>query len=292
MSEKQALIDLSSLGDAATALVNRVSDAIGAVYAPTHLRRMASAEADANRVRALADQDLSDELLRRTNARLVAREVRRQQNLDSVIAEAVRLLPDNARPEGLDIDWLNTVIDHCEKVSNEQMQSLWARLLAAEATKAGSFRRQTLSIVATLERHDAERFTSLGRYVWGMGGGFNAVMFTDSEGARFNSEDLTHGYLRNLESLGLIAFTPGGIMSLPLPPKPTPVHYFDRQYSIGHVYDFHETLSLPLGNVELTAAGQQLFRICGAKPDISAREMALARWRAAGVTVADGGLPT
>ena len=286
MPDRQALIDLSTLGDAATALVNRISDAIGVAYAPTNIRRMARAEAESNRIRALAEDDLSDELLRRAKLRSEARELMRQRNLDAVVVEAASLMPPGARPETIGVDWLNSFIDHCERVSDEQMQSLWARLLAAEATKKGSFRRQTLNIVATLERYDAERFTSLGRYVWGMRGGFNAVMFTDSQGHLFNSQDLTHGFLRNLESLGLIAFTPGRTMTLQLPPQPMPVHYFDRTYLVGHVYDYDEPApSLQLGNVELTAAGQQLFRICGAKPDLTARESAVSRWRAAGINV-------
>ncbi len=46
-------------------------------------------------------------------------------------------------------------------ISDEQMQALWAKILAGEANGPGRFSKKTVNIVASLDKSDAEAFTTL-----------------------------------------------------------------------------------------------------------------------------------
>jgi hypothetical protein len=63
MSEKNtAIANIGDLAEPITAFINRVSDAIGVLYEPTHTVKMAKAEAKADRIRATSKLELSHEL--------------------------------------------------------------------------------------------------------------------------------------------------------------------------------------------------------------------------------------
>jgi hypothetical protein len=47
----------------------------------------------------------------------------------------------------LDEDWIAHFFDKCENVSNKEMQTLWSRLLAVEATTSGTYSKRTIDLV-------------------------------------------------------------------------------------------------------------------------------------------------
>ena len=65
------------------AFVDRIADAVGGVYRPTHIRRVAQAEADAAKIHALARIEVS-EIERRAMDRLVHEEGRKQENIERI----------------------------------------------------------------------------------------------------------------------------------------------------------------------------------------------------------------
>lgn len=287
-----SLIDLSGFGSAAEALVNRFSNAVGRIYEPTHLRRMAAAEVDVNKARAVADLDLTAELADRAHTRNETKLLRQQKNIDAVVLNTLKALPEDAHPERIDIDWLDLFIDQCQNVSDEAMQSLWSRVLASEAVKAGSFRRRTLGVVASLEQFEAERFTQLCQFVWNIGERNEPIIFFDFEAGSLSRQGLTNSNLRNLESAGLIVFTPGRPGSIRLPSEPKPFEYFGKTYLIGQRYAEHEVSHLETGNVQFTGPGHELFAICGAQANESARDQATKHWRKGGIVVSESASPS
>jgi hypothetical protein len=61
----------------------------------------------------------------------------------------------------MDDDWVAHFFDSSRHVSAEEMQSLWARVLAGEANKPGTVSRRSVSLLASLSPQDAALFTSL-----------------------------------------------------------------------------------------------------------------------------------
>ena len=94
--------------------------------------------------------------------RLKFQEHKRQQNIVSVVGQAAEDLGDkevsNHEP---DHDWTARFFNDIQDVSSEEMQSLWAKVLAGEVEKPGSTSIQTLSILKNLDQATARLFGKL-----------------------------------------------------------------------------------------------------------------------------------
>jgi hypothetical protein len=59
--------------------------------------------------------------------------------------------------------------DECKHVSNPEMQSVWAKLLAGEANKSGTFSIATIKLLSSVGKREAELFTELCGFAWFLG---------------------------------------------------------------------------------------------------------------------------
>lgn len=106
-----------------------------------------------------AELDLS--LSERTQLRLVHESERFQANREAIAVESVRtfkaLPPNSAKddPEEIDEEWLNLFWRYAESVSSEDLQSLWGKVLARQASGASPVSKRTLSFLSTLSREEA-----------------------------------------------------------------------------------------------------------------------------------------
>ena len=169
-----SLIDLGNLSKPATVLIEKVSDAVGGIAKPWQIRRVARAEADAEFIRTQTKIEIS-EIEQRALERLVREEGMKQENIERITAQAIPLLTADAKPEEIETDWVTHVFDKCRLVSDAEMQSVWARILAEEANQPRTFSKRTIDLVASLDKVDAELFTSFCTFVWMFGGVPRAV---------------------------------------------------------------------------------------------------------------------
>jgi hypothetical protein len=159
-------IDIKS--ESVTKFIECVSKGIGRVYEPTAIIRKAKAEAEAGLI--LAQGDVAKrELIERAAQRLMHVETRRQENVESITGKALKELPENVSKEDVSSDWMAQFFENCQDVSEEEMQNLWAKLLAGEVARPGSFSRRTLHLLKTIDTRDAKAFTV-----------YCSVCFTDS----------------------------------------------------------------------------------------------------------------
>ena len=165
MSDGGSLINLGDLSKPATVLIEKVCNAVGIVYEPTRIRRKAHAEAEAAKIKTVTEIELRD-IEHRAIERLVHQEARKQDNIESITAQAATALPDDAKVDALDEDWVAHFFKQCDTVSDKEMQSLWARLLTGEATKPGTFSKRTVDFISTIDKKDAALFTAFVQFVW------------------------------------------------------------------------------------------------------------------------------
>lgn len=158
-----SLIDIGELSKPATVLIEKVSSAIGILYEPRRIRREAEAQADAALISAESRIQIG-ELERRALTRFVVEQTREQKNIEDITTKALPNLEAGSDPSGMDEDWISDFFSKCRRVSNEEMQSLWASLLAGEANAPGSVSKRTVDFVAAMDRTDAETFTRLCRF--------------------------------------------------------------------------------------------------------------------------------
>ncbi|PST23402.1 hypothetical protein C7U61_02440 [Rhizobium sp. JAB6] len=257
------ITNLTGLEKPATELISRVSDAVGGIAKPWQIRRVAQAEADAKKILALADIEIT-ETRERAVKRMVLEEEKNQENIESITTKAIPHLSADAKPDELDEDFVRYLFEKARLVSNEEMQSVWAKILAGEANKTGSFSRRTMDIVAQMSRSDAELFTRFCRNLWMIG---NLTPMFPRESKATRDEDgysMSFTDLAELESMGLIQHAPATGYIRPNLPKYVHVWYYGCPIALEFEGDQGNTLSI--GPALLTAAGRELAVIAGSQP--------------------------
>jgi hypothetical protein len=262
MSESNALINLGDLSKPATVLIEKVCNAVGVLYEPTRIRREAQAKADAERINTLARIERTA-LEERAIDRLIRQEVRKLENIESITSQAVSQLPPDACPDKLEEDWVAHFFKQCEMVSDKDMQSLWAKLLAGEATKPTSFSKRTVDFVASMDKRDAALFTLLCRYVWSFPDPIPLIYDPNAE--YLKKIGLTFASFKHLDAIGLISFESVAGYSFAGIEKNAVFAYFDQRVFIQFPQEANNNLEV--GKVLLTATGKELFHICGAVSD-------------------------
>lgn len=256
-----ALVNIEGLTKPATVLIEKVSEAVGGIFRPYQIVRVAKAKAEAESIRSEAQIEITD-LERRAFQRWFIEEGKKQANIEEITRKALPLLEDNSAPESLDDDWITNFFDKCRIVSDTDMQQLWSRVLAQQANVPGAFSKQTVNHLADLEKTDAELFMGLCSFGWQISHEFVPLVF-DTRTEIYNHQGITFNALSHLQSLGLIRFDQlSGFKFIGLPKKPV-VSYYGNPLELTLPKDAENELKV--GKVLLTRAGGELASIC--KPD-------------------------
>ena len=92
--------------------------------------------------------------------RIQFQEQKRQFNIGSVVQQAaLELEGKEVQDHQPDHDWTARFFSDVQDVSSEQMQAIWAKILAGEVAKPGSTSIRTLSILKNLNQDIASLFT-------------------------------------------------------------------------------------------------------------------------------------
>lgn len=272
------LINLGELSKPASVLIEKVCSAVGIVFEPTRIRRRAKAEADTQLILAVGQIEV-DALQRRAFERLVHQEARRQANIESITAQAAISIPPTANAEALNEDWLAHFFKQCDTVSDLEMQSLWSKLLAGEATTPGTYSRRTVDLVSTLDKSDASLFTAFGEFVWMFGEPSPLIYELNDE--IYKAKGITFESLKHLDSIGLISFESLAGYNRSGFAKHGIAFYFDRPTLLEFPAD--EGNQIVVGHALLTSVGKQLMAICASERNEPFYQYVIRRWSGAGI---------
>lgn len=108
----------------------------------------------------------STSLKERANNRLDYQEAKRQKNIENVTAYAADELKDEqpVTNEPVDEDWTTRFFRIIEDVSNEEMQTLWGKILAGEIKQPNTYSLRTLELIRNLSKREAEIFKKVAKY--------------------------------------------------------------------------------------------------------------------------------
>ncbi|HEY5746941.1 MAG TPA: DUF2806 domain-containing protein [Chryseolinea sp.] len=158
-------MSLIEFGKPIEKLIETVSAAIGVLYRPTAIRKEAEAKAyeivriaEADAQVAIIKHDSDLEIANRVNQRLIHQETVRQNNLDSIVAKSAGYLPGSASEEPVNVDWRARFFNRAQDVSTEEMQEIWAKILANEVASPGAISLRTMDVVANLSPKEAQLF--------------------------------------------------------------------------------------------------------------------------------------
>ena len=222
---------------------------------------------------------------------------RRQRNREEIAAQAVLALPNEVAAEKPQEDWIYQFFNCCEDIGNEEMQSLWGRLLAGEITQPGSYSIRTLNTVKLLDSSEAILFTKLCASLWTINNHGMVVagrirgrgQFTQNLGLAFPGEmekvtpTIHDNKLIHLTNIGLIELSHlDSFIVHPMPgAESIPANYFEFSYELTH----RVQAVLPVGTVLLTSVGMELVKVAGGAADIEYHEHVLSVWRSLGFEV-------
>ncbi len=180
-------LDKDSLGVGQTAgavksfgnkVIDTISSAIGIIYEPTRIKRFADAKAYEQRTLAdakayeiealtLAQSDANAQndsalalTIERTSKRFVAQEIKRQLNLDNIVSKAIEQIQckKEVSKDAVDLDWTTRFINLAQDISDNEMQDIWARILAGETAQPRTYSLRTLECLKNLTKDEAALF--------------------------------------------------------------------------------------------------------------------------------------
>lgn len=251
-----SLVNLGGLSKPANTLIEKVSSAVGGVFEPWQIKRVAKAAAAASLIKAKSEIEITD-LHRRAMNRFVQEEANRQENMEEITKKSIPYLDENSDPANMADDWVTNFFDKSRIVSDEEMQTIWANVLAGEANAPGSFSRRTVNLLGDLDKRDAELFQTLCRFGWAIGK-FTPLIF-DSQAQIYGNVGINFNALSHLDSLGLIQFNSiSGFIRQKLPKRFT-LSYCGQPLALEMSNEQENELSL--GSVLLSQAGQELAQV-------------------------------
>ncbi len=125
---------------------------------------IADAQAEARAKLLTPDASIHGELsfTETVSQRIQFQEEKRQANIASVIGQAVLQLEDKeVQDHEVDHDWTARFFNDVQDVSSEEMQKLWARVLAGEVERPGGTSIKTLDNLKNLDKATAHLFQLL-----------------------------------------------------------------------------------------------------------------------------------
>jgi hypothetical protein len=276
-SKKYSLINVGDWSKPAITLVEKISDAIGGIAKPWQIKRVAEAETEAEKIRSTGQIEITA-LHRRATRRFLMEEAKKQNNIESILSKALPEVSEQAKSAQVEDDWITNFFDKCRLISDEEMQKLWAKILAGEANSPGKFSKRTIRLIASLDKYDAALFANLCSFNFDLG--VPCPLIYDTHHKIYTDDGIDFGALSHLESIGLIHFNHlAGYLRRGLDQKGFALYFGTPVYI---EFPQPSDCQMQLGKVILTQSGSQLTSICCGKPREGFIEFVREKWKSFG----------
>jgi hypothetical protein len=154
-------------------LVETVANAIGLTALGKIMNAKGEAKAEALLSKKRAETDAEVEILKirgqeKIDQYVMARNKQKADNVGDILSRAgQQFTPDEkVSTEPVDKDWMNRFLDIAEDVSDNEMQELWARVLAGEIKHPKSYSLRTLDVLKNISKEEAEIIVKSASYVY------------------------------------------------------------------------------------------------------------------------------
>lgn len=257
-------------------LIDGMFKAFGKIYEPHHLKKMADAQSyqikkigEAMRENSdipieynsngitLSSSDY-DDFVKRTQGRLAFQELRKQENIETVAGKALNYLEGKPKVdnEPIDVDWLVRFFSSVESIGNEEMQELWAKLLAGEIQHSGSFSLRTMDKLSSLSQREAMIFQEILCHC--VCGEFNSYVMHKE----YNPDKYSHGSIILMGECGLVNSDSNLIVNVDITSAfSAPILWSDKNVITARVKEGKKIIKVPV--YPLTQVGKELSRIIG-----------------------------
>jgi Protein of unknown function (DUF2806) len=278
--DNQSIINLGDLSRPATVLVEKIAEATGGIFKPWQIKRVAKAEAESDVIKAASKLKITRMQLRGLQ-RLIYEEAKKQKNIEDITLKALPLLNKDAKPENVEDDWFTNFFDKSRLISDQDMQNIWAKILAGEANNPGSYSKRTINFMESLDKKDATLFSKLCNFNWFINGE-QPLIFNISEDT-YIKNGLNFGILTHLDTIGLITFNNLAGYQLERLPRKIVVTYQNTPLILE--FNNVENNKIKLGQVMLTEVGKQLAKVCITEKIVDFDMYVIKQWVNGGIKV-------
>ena len=157
--------EIISLIQSSLPVVQSVIPAIGgAIFTAIFLRKNTSTQ-EFEKLKAGKMQEVADDLLE--SGKMSYTEYYKASNFLSIAKKAdeeYSKMPHDDSTHTYDFDWYMRFYEAVGNVSDEEMQLMWARILAGEANEPKSFSLGTLDVMRNMSKQDAELFMKIRKH--------------------------------------------------------------------------------------------------------------------------------
>ncbi|CAC9511885.1 hypothetical protein [uncultured Gammaproteobacteria bacterium] len=268
-----SLVNLGELSKPADTLIKKVSLAVGSLFEPWQIKRVAEAKAEADLINAVSEIEITD-LHRRAISRLVEEEATKQENMEEITKKSIPHLNEKSDPNEMDDDWVTNFFDKSRIISDNEMQNLWAQVLAGEANSPGTYSKRTVNFLSSLDKKDAELFQILCRYCCWIIDSLVPLIF-DIKNDIYDKNGINFKSLIHLDSIGLIHFEINGFIMQNIPKKFT-VSYYGKLLDLT----IQNENTLGTGQVFFTEIGKELVKISQSPGIVGFYEYVEEKWKA------------
>ena len=179
----------------------------GTIYEPTKIKKNAEARSyeidlisnsirknnDINITYKSKDESVCMQSWEMAKQRVALKELNRQSNINSIINKTRSEINSESEISGdsIEKDWIVKFIDCCQDVSNEFIQSVWAKILSNEIKKPNNCSLRALDILKNMDINDVKTFEKL----------INLAQYSDERYFILNDSKLLQKYGINLDDI-------------------------------------------------------------------------------------------
>ena len=210
--------DLAGLSQPLTKLVEVVSQGIGTLYEPIHIKRIAKARAEEIKTitSAINDSNLpiqysdssvgidtsTKEFMERTERRMLFLEAKKQKNIEDIIAGAYENLETEPKvsEEPLQEEWINRFFNIVGEVSSDELKIIWSKILSEEVKQPGKCSIRTLENLRNISKEEAEIFKKISNYIIE----YRNVYYLPNEDELLKSININYGEILKLSEAQII----------------------------------------------------------------------------------------
>lgn len=265
-------------------LVDYVASGVGAIAGTMLARWQARTAADVRRIEARVEKETSDlisvgqteaknrfdeasdssqgklDISQEIQERMEFQQQKELSNINNVVGMAAHELgAKEVKNNDVDHDWATRFFSDVKDVSSEQMQQIWAKVLAGEVETPGRTSLRTLSILRDMTQKDAERFYQVTKFALG------SFILNKEEWTGAVPNFPTYAELLYISQLGLLEVKTELVYAL----ENKNAYYFIDEfvYSISRKDGSGGAFDLRLPGHALTKLGEELSKLASTEPD-------------------------
>lgn len=192
-------LETKVISEASQEIIKAIRAALGGIFEPWQMRRIAKAEAETQIIKAETEKKIetikgeiaNNRLIQKTEAKVISdllksdtdfvsnlqsraaqrflhNVMREQDNIESVASSAIFQLEEqnlgNDKKGHIDEDWIYKFINCAKEISNTEVRSIWSRILAEQAKGDIEFSMHTLDVLRKMNRQEIIQFADYCRY--------------------------------------------------------------------------------------------------------------------------------